>query len=117
MARSLAMQAKIKIGAEIMHDRSFGTWPNCCPPISEYAGEEYQYQAKNPDMLFDVEWKASGGGYWNCVAPGYGERGNYGSGSIFVRGKEVECLKPRYCGNSGTQVTGGSSSVPEFLHG
>lgn len=83
------MQGRIKRGAGIMQDRCFGKWPNCLPPRSEYAGEKYRYEAKDPDMVFDVEWT---GRYWDCKADGYGmlrvrgEGGEYGNGSIFVHG-------------------------------
>lgn len=72
-----------------MHDHHFGKWPACCPPLSEYEGEEYEYIAKNPEMIFDVEWN---GKFWNCKADGYGylkskgDIGVYGNGSIFVTG-------------------------------
>lgn len=81
------MQGRIKRGAWIFQDHHLGEWPNCCPPRSEYEGEEYQYEAKDPDMLFEVEWA---GNHWNCKADGYGmlrsrgEDGEYGNGSIFV---------------------------------
>jgi len=81
------MQGRIKRGARIFQDHHFGKWPNCCPPRSEYEGEEYKYEAKDPDMLFKVEWT---GTHWDCKADGYGmlrsrgEGGEYGNGSIFV---------------------------------
>ena len=82
------MQGRIKRGAGIFQDHHFGKWPDCCPPRSEYQGEEYQYEAKDPDMVFEVEWT---GNHWDCKADGYGmlrshgEAGEYGNGSIFVR--------------------------------
>ena len=85
------MQGRIKLWAEIFHDRHFGKWPNCLPPKSEYEGEAYQYEAKDPDMVFDIKWT---GRYWECKADGYGmlrsrgEDGEYGNGSIFVRGRD-----------------------------
>jgi hypothetical protein len=81
-------QGRIVIGAGIFQDHHFGKWPACCPPKSEYEGEEYQYCAKDPDMIFDVSWGNNG---WVCKADGYGylrnhgEGGEYGNGSIFVR--------------------------------
>jgi len=81
------MQGRIKRGAGIFQDHHFGKWPNCCPPRSEYEGEEYKYEAKDPDMVFEVEWT---GRHWDCKADGYGmlrsrgEGGEYGNGSIFV---------------------------------
>ncbi len=85
------MQGRIKRGAGILQDHHFGKWPNCCPPRSEYEGEEYKYEAKDPDMVFEVEWK---GRYWDCKADGYGmlrsrgEGGEYGNGSIFVSARD-----------------------------
>lgn len=81
-------RGRIVDGAGIFQDHHFGKWPQCCPPKSDYEGEEYQYCAKDPAMVFDVEWN---GHHWNCKADGYGylrsrgEAGEYGSGSIFVR--------------------------------
>jgi hypothetical protein len=83
------MKARIKSGAGIMQDFRLLKWPHCCPPKSEYTGEDYHFKAKDPDMVFDAEWHDSvNGGYWYCIAPGYGENGNYGNGSILVNGFE-----------------------------
>lgn len=86
------------VGAEIFQDHHFGKWPQCYPPQKEYQDEEYQCQAKNPDMIFDVEWNGS---YWKCKADGYGrmrrrgENRGYGSGSIFVlKFDGVELVNP-----------------------
>lgn len=85
------MQGRIKRGAGIFQDHHFGKWPNCCPPKSEYEGEEYKYEAKDPDMVFEVEWT---GNHWDCKADGYGmlrvrgEAGEYGNGSIFVSSRD-----------------------------
>ena len=93
---SLFRRVRIKEGSGVFQDHHFGKWPECCPPQSEYEGDEYQYRAKNPDMEFDGEWN---GRWWNCVADGYGrlkrygEEGEYGNGSIFVPGLDsVEVL-------------------------
>lgn len=85
--RGVRGHGRIKLGAPIFQDFHFGKWPNCLPPESEYEGEKYQYKAKDPDMVFEVEWK---GRYWDCKADGYGmlrsrgEGGEYGNGTIFV---------------------------------
>jgi hypothetical protein len=87
MSRDTTTRGRIVVGAEIFQDHHFGRWPACCPPASEYTGEEYQYCAKDSDMIFDVVWT---GRYWDCKADGYGylrsqgEDGEYGNGSIFV---------------------------------
>ncbi len=81
------MTGTIKIGASIFQDHHFGRWPACCPPKSEYEGETYKYEAKDPYMEFDVTWT---GHHWVCKADGYGmlntkgEPVEYGNGSIFV---------------------------------
>jgi hypothetical protein len=81
------MRVKIKKGAPLIQNNRAGIWPFCCPPDSEYAGEEYKYVAKNPDMEFEARWT---GQYWRCKANGYGslkiygDTGEYGNGSIFV---------------------------------
>jgi hypothetical protein len=81
------VKVRIKMGASICHDHHFGRWPECCPPDKEYAGEEYQYIAKNTDMVFDARFN---GKSWVCKADGYGylasngENGDYGNGSINV---------------------------------
>lgn len=78
---------RIKRGAGIMQDFHFGKWPSCCPPGSEYEDEEYRYEAKDPDMVFDVKREGNG---WVCKADGYGrlrargEKGEYGNGCILV---------------------------------
>lgn len=79
------MKGIIKIGSAIMHDFSFGKWPSCKPPLKEYENKAYRYEAKNPHMLFDIVWKNDS---WLCLAPGYGELGNYGNGGIIVRGRD-----------------------------
>jgi hypothetical protein len=87
------MQGRIKIGAMIGHDRSYGKWPACFPSGCSQTGK---YEADDPNMIFDVEWKGS---YWNCKADGFGmlrcngEVGEYGNGSIFVFDRDgVELL-------------------------
>jgi hypothetical protein len=83
----LVRRGRIKVGTAIFQDHHFGKWPNCLPPKREYEGEEYQYCAKDPDMVFDVQWN---GHHWDCKADGYGylrsrgDAGEYGNGSIFV---------------------------------
>jgi hypothetical protein len=86
----------INIGAPIFQDHSFGKWPNCLPPKSEHNGDPNFYQTtRYPDQIFDMKWnskniedinKQKANGYWDCTAPGYGQYGNYGNGSIFVTG-------------------------------
>jgi len=82
------MQGRIKVGAMIGHDFRFYDWPACAPPNSEYEDEEYQFVAKNPNMVFDVLWD---GFRWECRANGYGRRawedevGGFGNGPIFVK--------------------------------
>lgn len=78
------LKVKIKKGAKIFQDFHFGRWPACLPPSSEYEGEEYRYRTKNPDLIFDAEWK---GRHWDCRRKGYGvgsKPEEYGNGSIFV---------------------------------
>jgi len=91
------MLGRIKIGAKIFQDFSFGKWPQCKPPHSEYEGEEYQYKTKNPDRIFEIEDK---GTYFACRAAGYGhlklngDRGEYGNGRICVYEKDgIEILQ------------------------
>ena len=88
MSDRIVGKGRIVRGAGIFQDFHFGRWPQCCPPDFEYDGEEYQYVAKYPDMVFAVEWNGS---HWTCRADGYGnlrsmgETGRYGSGCIFVK--------------------------------
>jgi len=77
------MRVKIKKGAPIFQNYRSSKWPVCCPPDSEYAGEEYQYVTKNPDREFEAQWD---GQVWECKADGYG------NGSIFVL--EFDGVKP-----------------------
>lgn len=80
------MKARIKVGAKISQDFSFGEWPNCFPPKAEYEGEEYRYEAKNPFMIFDVV-ESNVNDSVELVTEGYGGK-HYGSGSIHVLNKE-----------------------------
>lgn len=75
---------RIKIGTTIMQDHRCMKWPNCFPPKKEYLGEEYKYEAKNPDMYFEIVCFEE---FCECIADGYGslrEGESYGNGSIFV---------------------------------
>lgn len=76
------MKGKIKIGTRIGQDHSIFIWPNCAPPVKDYIGKEYKFKAINQDMIFDIEDR--GKGMFKCVAPGFGEKGNYGNGAILV---------------------------------
>lgn len=82
-----AGRGRIKTGTGIFQDHHFGKWPSCLPPKNEYRDGEYQYEAKDPEMMFDVKWT---GHHWECKADGYGylwqfgELGEYGNGCIFV---------------------------------
>lgn len=69
-----AIKARIKRGAPVYQDFGFGEWPACKPPGG---GTE----ASDPDMEFECTRERDG---WNCTAPGFGQRGDYGNGSIFV---------------------------------
>ena len=88
MNEKIIGRGRIKEGAGIFQDHHFGRWPACCPPESEWVGSSNPYCAKDPDMLFDVEWD---GRCWVCKADGYGhlksqgDPGEYGSGSIYVK--------------------------------
>lgn len=84
------MKAKIKVGSHISQDFGSFYWPECKPPRTEYVGEDYEYEAKDPDMIFDVEWS---GRWWDCCAEGYGypsseTNNHYGNGSIFAFGED-----------------------------
>lgn len=81
------MKGRIKIGAEIYQDFSYGKWPDCKPPKSEYDGEDYQYTTKFPDRIFEVSWDESWNA-WDCRADGYGSHTDYGNGSISVHRRE-----------------------------
>lgn len=87
------LYGRIKRGTGIMQDMSFMRWPHCHAPGG---GEE----AEDPDMIFEVEWKGiEKDGWWDCTAWGYGVLGTkngegYGSGSIFVNGRDgVDLVK------------------------
>lgn len=85
----LVRQVRIKKGVRIFQDHRFMRWPQCLPPKKEYEGQEYRYEAKDPDMEFEGTWN---GRYWDCKADGYGhlrhkgDPGEYGNGSILVDG-------------------------------
>jgi len=69
------MRVRIKKGAPIIQNHRVSKWPACYPLDNEYAGEDYQYVAKNPDMEFEAQWD---GQVWEC------KTSEYGNGSIFV---------------------------------
>lgn len=74
------MRGRIKIGTLISQDFMTFRWPHC-----KVAGAKSpaQWQVKNPDMKFDMEWN---GRYWRCITEGFGAKNNYGNGAIFVFG-------------------------------
>ena len=74
-------KGRINVGALITHDHRVLRWPDCCPPAKEYEGRTYECRAVDPHMIFVM---TVDGIYVNCYAPGYGEVGNYGNGSILV---------------------------------
>jgi hypothetical protein len=82
------MRGRIKVGAGMYQDFGWGKWPDaaCCPLA-------WKDRRPDPDMVFDVEWNGGGEkGSWHCKADGFGhlklegDKGEYGSGSIFVYG-------------------------------
>ena len=75
------MRGRIKVGAAIMQDFAFGHWPQCKAP----KGSKDPDQADDADMVFEM--KLTNTGKVECTAPGFGARGHYGNGSIFVFGK------------------------------
>lgn len=98
-------KGRIKPGAMMSQDFNYGAWPNCCPPVREYPTGEYRYEAKDPDMVFDVEWNGS---HWECRADGYGNLNptgdalGYGNGSVLVKQFDgVELITPN------AKLTGG----------
>lgn len=66
------VRVRIKPGTIISQDMRSMKWPVCLAPRGRKI---------DPGMIFDATWN---GNYWDCVAPGYGMRGDYGNGSIFV---------------------------------
>jgi len=82
---------RIKEGARIFQDFYFLRWPNCKPPQKEYKDEKYQFKTKYPDAVFNAIKKDR---YWDCWREGYGDRKDYGNGSIFVYDiNEVEIVE------------------------
>lgn len=88
MNERIVGRGRIVDGAGVFQDFCFRRWPQC------------RTIAKDPAMVFDVEWD---GRLWECKADGYGyqrsrgEDGEYGNGSIFVKkfdGVElVDCVE------------------------
>lgn len=77
------MKGVIKKNAPAYQDFATFRWPNCLPPLSEYAGKEYERTTLEPKALFDIEWNELGQ-YWTCKREGYGVIGDYGNGSIMI---------------------------------
>ena len=63
------MKCKIKKGAKVFQDFRVFIYPELDTVV-------------DLDTIFEV--KILNGTYYNCVAPGFGGRGNYGCGSIFL---------------------------------
>lgn len=84
-----SFKARIKRGVLISHDFAVGRWPACKAPGG---GTE----ADDPDMDFDCTRVLDK--WWDCVAPGFGQRGglsDYGNGSIFVHDLDgIERMAP-----------------------
>ena len=90
---------KINEGAKVSQDISFGAWPRCKPPLSEYIDEEYRCITKYPDAIFYAEkirdkLKAIS---WHCTKEGYGGKEEYGNGCLIVWGENaVTMLSPLF---------------------
>ena len=78
--------AKIKNGSKCGQDFTYYTWPP-----SDYKDGKKLAGVKD-DCVFVAEKKKIGSWPWECVAPGAGEIGKYGNGSIYV--SDVEMLTP-----------------------
>lgn len=79
-------KVRIKPGAGIFQDHHFLTWPRCLVGTNGW-------QAPDQDMVFEAVKEGNG---WDCKADGFGfhkPKGDYGNGSIYVRGlDQVEVL-------------------------
>lgn len=77
------VKVRIKRGTIIGHDLGAFIWPGCKPPRNEYPNNNYKYETKFPDAIFEGEWS---GFSWTLKRPGYGFIGknNYGNGAIHI---------------------------------
>jgi hypothetical protein len=77
------VKARIKIGTRIAQDFQAFAWPECLPTLAHYHGSDFIYDKRvlTPNMLFTCTLGPKG---WDCVAPGFGERMDYGNGSILI---------------------------------
>lgn len=84
MADNLTIKGRIKVGASLMHDHSFHSWPNCSDGDVD------------PKLVFDCTLHIRSNAddtYWDCRRPGFGIiGGDYGSGSLLVSG--VHSVEP-----------------------
>lgn len=83
------MRGRIKRDASVMRDFIYMRWPYV--KIVRIDEESIECDAEKEDIVFDVEWKKE---FWKCTAPGYGKKGNYGEGALYVRNfDDVELIK------------------------
>lgn len=78
MAETITIRGRIKVGATLMHDHSFHSWPDCSDGIVD------------ANLVFDCTLHLRGdakNSYWECRRPGFGIiGGDYGNGSLLVNG-------------------------------
>lgn len=66
---------RIKAGAKISRDFFYTRWPDL------HVGHG-KYEKTDENLIFDCVYNKNG--FWDCSAPGFGKKGDYGAGSIFV---------------------------------
>ncbi len=106
---------RIKTGARCYQDFSSYYWPP-----SDYGDEGKSLAGVADDCVFVAEKRTSGDpAYWDCRAPGAGQSGAYGNGSIFAPIDGVEFLTPMlgYTPELPSNEVSGSGTVPECLVG
>lgn len=93
---------RIKQGAALMHDHSFGRWPAC-----KAAGGKHE--ADNPDMVFQAEIN---GDRASCKAYGFGINfgPGYGNGAIHASASDV--VKPHMFQRDGLWYLGWPGEEP-----
>lgn len=79
--------ARIKDKSSATIDRAFFIWPP-----SQYKDQHGVLEGLSDDMVFIASKVKIGRFKYECEAPGFGEPGNYGNGSVLAG--DVEILTP-----------------------
>ena len=83
--KPLIVRGRIKEGTIINQDFRTFNWPECMPTLAHYKGSDkmFENRALDVNMIFNCKMHPR---VWDCSAPGFGDKMDYGNGSLLVRG-------------------------------